>query len=331
LGVIPLYYGINQDYTAVASNSKILRNLGLVPERVKPGYISKLNVNSILEKKISHIERPQEVEVSEEEAMSYLDQLLIESLNRRVKKHNSPTIAFSGGVDSSLLTYYAMRAGAKPHLECVGVEGSTDFRASLEAADALGLRVSQHLLSLSDVERMLPEVIESIEETDPMKVGVALPLYVVARNAQIHGSKVVLSGNGCDELFGGYSKYFNKGIDPREEMYLDLINSHAVNLERDWKICADIGVELRLPYTDRRLVEFGLKLPLNYKLSLKSGERKIIIRKLAKKAGFPDAISNRAKKAAQYSSGVSKAMNKLAKCRKLTVKDYLRSLGRFNN
>ena len=108
-------------------------------------------------------------------------------------------------------------------------------------------------------------------------------------------------------------------------MYHDLLNSHRVNFERDWKICADIGVELRLPYTDRNIVEFTLKLPLHYLLSHESGERKIILRRLAKKIGLPDVVSNKPKNAAQYSSGVSKAMNTLAKRRKLSIGDYLRS------
>ncbi len=327
LGMIPLYYGINANFIAVSSNTKILRQLELNPTRVKPGYVTKLSVNGFQEQEIHRFSKLKEEDFSEDDVVSLLDHYLSDSMYRRVKGHASPTIAFSGGIDSTLLAYYALKAGVKPRLECVGVDGSTDFQASLDAADALGLRVNQHLLSLSDLESLIPKVIESVEEIDPMKIGVALPLYVVAKNAQSHGSRLVLSGNGCDELFGGYSKYLKSGIDPREEMYSDLENSYKVNFERDWKTCSDFGVELRLPYTDRNLIEFSLKLPLRYKLSHESGERKIILRRLAKRIGFSESISNKPKRAAQYSSGVSKALNTLAKRRKLSTSEYLQSLG----
>jgi asparagine synthase (glutamine-hydrolysing) len=172
--------------------------------------------------------------------------------------------------------------------------------------------------TLEDVEVDLDSVLWAIEEPDPMKVSVALPLHWVARIASDSGGRVLFSGSGSDELFGGYRKYIREylesGESVRETMFRDVVASHEVNYERDYKVCTEHGMELRLPFADLRLIEFGMSLPTGLKLSLESEyPRKLVLRRLAEKLGFPNEMAYKPKRAVQYSTGVNSALKRLAR------------------
>ncbi len=328
IGVIPLYYGLGGDLLGVASNAKTLRAVGLTPKRVEPGHIMTLTRNGCSDEKVVALENPQQVALPIDEAVERLDALLTVAARRSCSGVDSPTLAFSGGIDSVLLAHYMGNVGAKPRLSCVGVEGSSDLEAAEVAAEALNMPVGITTYDEGDVEESLDAILLSVEEADPMKVGVAVPLHRVARGASGRRCRVMVSGDGSDELFGGYSKYVveyqSRGDSVRETMFGDVFRSHGVNFERDWKICSDLDLELRLPFADPDLTTFALSLPLEYKLP-KSGKepRKMILRRLASKLGLPDGVANRPKKAAQYSSGAAKILERLAKRSGKTVEGYL--------
>ena len=228
------------------------------------------------------------------------------------------SLGFSGGIDSSLLAHYLDKAGADIDLVCVGMEGSKEFATAERAADSFGLPLKMESFTQEDMEADLDAVLWAIEEPDPMKTAVALPLYWVARIASDSGSRVFFSGNGSDELFGGYRKYVTeyveRGETVRETMYKDVVASYEVNHERDHKICMEHGMELRLPFADLGLVEFGLSLPTELKLSLEPDSlRKLVLRRLAEKLGFPEEVAQKPKRAVQYSTGVNNALRKLAR------------------
>jgi asparagine synthase (glutamine-hydrolysing) len=106
-------------------------------------------------------------------------------------------------------------------------------------------------------------------------------------------------------------------------MFNDVVHSHEVNLERDWKVCSTrIGAQA--PFADPWLTRFAPSLPLKYKLPAVGREpRKIVLRQLAKRLGLPDEIADKPKKAAQYSSGSGKIIEKLARKRGKTTEGYL--------
>ena len=168
----------------------------------------------------------------------------------------------------------------------------------------------------------------SVEEPDPMKVGVGLPIYWAARGASETGTRVFLSGNGSDELFGGYRKYAMEYADTgdavRASMFRDVVSAHEVNYERDYKVCSDLGIELRLPFADIDVIRFGLSLPTGLKLSkTPDAPRKLILRALAREIGFTEEMADRPKKAVQYSTGVNKALMKMAKSEGKKLRDFL--------
>jgi asparagine synthase (glutamine-hydrolysing) len=159
-----------------------------------------------------------------------------------------------------------------------------------------------------------------------MKIGVAMPLHWAASVAYEMGSSVIFLGNGSDELFAGYRRYSQKisSEELEQSIFYDVLHSHRINFDRDFKVCSDNGVELRLPFADEELIEFGLSLPLEFKLSLKTGSpRKLILRELAMKIGIPKEIAYRRKKAIQYSTRVNRALKRFARKRGKSFQTFL--------
>ena len=327
LGVVPLYYGFSDALACVASNMRTIRYMGLEPKRAEPGRLYELRPGSYTETEVARLWRPKEDHLSLDEAVDGLCVRLMRAAERAIGANPYLVLAFSGGIDSTLLALHLDRAGARLLLSCVAAEGSKDAEAAETSADAMGLPLRVRTVTERDVEGALDAVLSSIEEANPVKVGVALPLYFVAEGSVSEGRRVVVSGNMSDELFGGYARYANQyasegGGAVLETMFRDVERSYESNFERDWEVCADLGVELRAPYADHDLVDYALSLPLEVKLP-EGGPRKVVLRRLASKLGLPDDVSGRPKKAAQYSSGVQKILERLARREGMILSGYL--------
>ncbi len=327
LGVVPLYYGISDNLACVASNKKMVSFLGLEPKIIEPGRVAELEPGSYTETEVTRLERPGEASLSIDEAADGLSVRLQTAADRAVGANPYLVIAFSGGIDSTLLAFYLRKTGARPLLSCVAAEGSKDSEAAETSADALGLPLRVRTIKEGDVEEALDAVLSSVEDANPIKVGVALPLYFVAKGAVSEGRRLVVSGNMSDELFGGYARYADTYAREGESavrgaMFRDVERSHEANFERDWKVCTDLGAELRVPFADSELVNYALSLSLSV-IMPEGGPRKAVIRKLASKLGLPNEVVERPKSAAQYSSGSQKILEKLARKAGMTLSSYL--------
>jgi asparagine synthase (glutamine-hydrolysing) len=333
VGVQPLYYGENKNVAAVATNRKALWKLGIEnPLSFPPGNIAFVNREGFQFKPIKTLTYTEPKPITMDEAAKKLQVLLEQSIQRRVHGLKEVAVAFSGGLDSSLVAFLASKCGVKVNLLHVSLENQVETEEAMKAADQLNLPLCVHLFKDSDVEKTLPKVIELIEEPDPIKASIGLPFYWTAEKASEAGFRVLLAGQGADELFGGYQRYVNEyckeGSEKvRKTMFNDVVRIHESNLERDMKICGFHDVELRLPFASFELAEFALSLPIECKIEKKTDTlRKLVLRKVALNAGMPSSVVDKPKKAVQYSTGINDAVKRIAKKHQKAVNEYINEL-----
>ena len=236
-----------------------------------------------------------------------VEEALWNSVIKRVRGLDKVGIIFSGGVDSTLVAKMASEY-CDVILYTSGLEGSEDIEYAEKVSEDIGLKLRKKVIGRDEYEEYLLKVAYAIDEIDLMKLSVGVPIYVASEMAKRDGIKVVLSGQGADELFAGYKRYQRILITKGEEelkkvLYKDVMNIYRINLERDDHCTMANSVELRVPFLDKNLVEVGLSLPIQYKINER--ERKIILRDIAKKY-IPEYVAYRPKKAAQYGSGSEK-------------------------
>ena len=248
---------------------------------------------------------------------SKLEKLLKLSVSKRVEELDKLGVIFSGGVDSSILALFLQDISLNKKLDitlyAVGTENSKDLKAAKCAAESLNLPLKTQIVTEELIKEHIGQVVHAIGDDNLMKVGVGLTTYFATRMIHEDGLKVAISGQGADELFGGYNRYLKsyENGDLDWELRQDISNMYHVNLERD-DACAMLNnVELRLPFLDKKLVEYAINLPIRNKVSGPGDNlRKNVLRKLAFNEGLDPKIAYRPKKAAQYGTGIDKILRK---------------------
>jgi asparagine synthase (glutamine-hydrolysing) len=330
VGVQPLYYGENESVAALASNRTALWRLGIeITGSFPPGNLCFVTSKGFKFDPVKTLAYSEPESITMQAAAERLQQLLEESVRKRVAGAKKVAVAFSGGLDSSVVAAIAKKSGADVTLVHVSLENRPETEEAMKASDALKLPLKVYLFKETDVEQVISKVVELIEEPDPVKAGIGVPFYWTAMEASGGGFRVLLAGQGADELFGGYQRYVNGYLahgaeDVRRAMFEDVVRLHESNIERDVKICGFHDVELRLPFASFQIAEFALKLPLELKIEQKPDSlRKLVLRKVAVNLGLPKSIAEKPKKAVQYATGVSDVLKKLEKKQNKTVKDYV--------
>jgi asparagine synthase (glutamine-hydrolysing) len=330
MGINTLYCGENKSIHAVASERKALWKIGITNvHSFPPGNLAIVNEEGFTFEPISIIKPIHQIKINMPNAAKRLQKLLEESTRERCLNIKEVAVAFSGGIDSSLIACLAKLAGASAHLICVGLKDQSEINHAKDAAEKLGLPITVRTYTVRDVENVLRKVLWLIEEPNAMKLGVAIPFYWTAETASKHGYNVLLAGQGADELFGGYHRYLTEyargGAEKvAEALYHDVAMSYETNFQRDQAVCTYHKVELRLPFVDTEVVRYALSLPLKLKIeSTQDTLRKRILRQVAKNLGIPASIADKPKKAVQFATGVDKALKKLAEKEGLTKSGYI--------
>lgn len=229
-------------------------------------------------------------------------------------------ILFSFGLDSSLVAKICEELGRPGTLYTVGVEGSRDLELVDAAREFFTSPIKKRVIDEGELEDYARRAIEIIGDCSPVQVGISIPLLIACEFACKDGKRVVLAGQGADELFAGYHRYLELPKDKLARVLEEeVIGLQRILESRDYAIARTASVDLRLPYLNPQVVRLALSIPVD--LKIKNGERKYILKELAKRKGLPEKIY--VKKAIQYSSGVDKALRKIAKRRGKKLKEYL--------
>jgi asparagine synthase (glutamine-hydrolysing) len=333
MGMQPLYFGENSDIVAYATNQTTLWKLGIKESKsFPPGTLGFVNKKGFRFRQVKILSYTKPKQITLEEAAQTLQALLTEAVRCRVQDLKEVAVAFSGGLDCSIIAYLAAMQGIKVSLLHVSLENQPETEEALKAAKALDLPMYIQLFKESDVEAALPRVVELIEEPDPIKAAIGVPFYWLALQATQAKFQTILAGQGADEMFAGYQRYVNQVCKDKVEavyrtIYHDVCTLHESNLERDRKIMGYYDIELRCPFVSHPIAQFALGLPLECKIEPNSDTlRKLVLRKTAKTLGMPESIVNKPKKAIQYSTGINNAVKQIAKENAKSMGEYIKEL-----
>lgn len=329
-GATPLYYGEDDAVCAVASEQKALWKIGLTDVRsFPPGHLATIDQHGFSFHQVKKLRVPPKQTVDMETAAQALQILLMESTRKRVSDLESAVVAFSGGVDSSVVAVLAENVGLDVQLVSVGLEDEQEVLFTESAAEALGLPLHLQTYTVKELEQTLEKVLWLIEEPNPVNVCIAVPFYWLAETTSKLGYPVLLAGQGADELFGGYQRYLTEyarsGAEAVEQqLFYDVENAYNANFQRDNQVCSFHGIELRMPFIDGDVVDFALRLPLRLKINSTDDRlRKRVLRRTAHNMDVPRFLADKPKKAVQYTTGVTKALQRLAKDDGLTLREYV--------
>jgi diphthine-ammonia ligase len=268
-----------------------------------------------------------ELKEMHEEIITNLKKLILDSIKKNIPKEKFG-ILFSGGVDSTLIAKVCKDDKEKficytAALKEKGLKQAEDLTYARKAAKKFGFKLKVTTINLKQTEEYIKKILKILKEPNVVKVGVALPFYIAYELAKKDKVRVMFSGLGSEELFAGYERHL-KAKNINKECYKGLLAMYERDLTRDLKIAKVQGITLKVPYLEKGLIEYSLKIPSRFKLD--ETQNKIILRQVAEQLGLKE-FAWRKKRAAQYGSKFDRAIQKLAKKNGFKYKkDYLKSL-----
>ncbi|MEH6420228.1 asparagine synthase B [Pseudomonas sp. CGJS7] len=319
IGVCPLYWGHDADGRLwVASEMKALARLCDDVAPFPAGHYFDSEVGA----PVKYYQRPwreyeatQGVEVSRQELREAFER----AVHRQMMSDVPYGVLLSGGLDSSLVAACAARFARhrieeddkaeawwpRLHSFAIGLQGSPDLAAAEIAAEALGTVHHGFTYTFEEGLDVLPDVIAHIETYDVTTIRASTPMFLLARRIKAMGVKMVLSGEGSDEIFGGYL-YFHKAPNAREfhqELVRKLDALHSFDCLRANKSMMAWGVEPRVPFLDVEFLDVAMRMDAQAKMVDKAAGKieKSILRE-AFEGYLPDSILWRQKE--QFSDGV---------------------------
>ena len=324
MGVRQLYYGENNSFIAFASERKALWKVGVKEcvKRVLPGHAIIIASNGLLQEfQVTHppVHSRKIVYKTMNSAVCAYKKTLLISMKKRTQDFDRVGIIFSGGIDSVIVAWLAKKMVREVICYTGGIRGSSDILFARQIAKKLDLKLRVNELTDDEVEQIIPEIINSIEDTNAGQVEVAVPVYAAVKLAHEDGINVMLTGQGADELFGGYS-WYAKVVEKegygklREHMTKDLLLLYKETLEREDKITMAHSIEMREPFLDLGVIKTSMRMDL--KLNVRGGDDnfgKHVHRRLAQELGIPRNIAYRVKEAAQHGSGMHNVFNAIAR------------------
>ena len=317
MGIIPLYIGWDQNGTFyVASELKALEGICTKIELFPPGhYLSSRDGELVQWYKRDWSDY--DAVKGNETSIAQIKEALENAVHRQLMSDVPYGVLLSGGLDSSITSAIAKKYADKRiesddtqaawwpqlHSFSVGLEGSPDLAAAQKVADHIGTIHHEIKFTIQEGLDAIKDVIYNIETYDITTIRSSTPMYLMARVIKSMGIKMVLSGEGADELFGGYL-YFHKAPNAKEfhkETVRKLDKLHMYDCLRANKSLMAWGIEGRVPFLDKEFMDVAMRI--NPKDKMINGERmeKWVLRK-AFEDMLPESVAWRQKE--QFSDGV---------------------------
>jgi asparagine synthase (glutamine-hydrolysing) len=324
IGIIPLYMGWDKDGVFyVASELKALEGYCEKIESFPPGHYLYSKDGRLIrwyQRDWMDYDTVRDNPDSDQypEVIAHLRDALEAAVKRQLMTDVPYGVLLSGGLDSSIVSAVAKKYASKRiesdgnekawwprlHSFAVGLEGSPDLAAARKVADHIGTVHHEVHFTIQEGLDAIRDVIYHIETYDVTTVRASTPMYLLARVIRSMGIKMVLSGEGADEIFGGYL-YFHKAPDAKalhEETVRKLDKLYLYDCLRANKSLAAWGVEGRVPFLDKEFMDVAMRLNPKDKLSgLKGRMEKWILRKAFEDL-LPESVAWRQKE--QFSDGV---------------------------
>jgi asparagine synthase (glutamine-hydrolysing) len=248
---------------------------------------------------------------------------ILDALTSAVKElvgDNEVALLFSGGLDSSVIARITAK-WSLPRLYTVGVEGAHDLRVAEHTAASLDLPWVGLVIEDEDIMRAIAPLSRLISTRNPLTISFEMPLYFVAKSA---GERLMMSGQGADEIFGGYARYLNMSPDELEEnMEKDSAELIDMGTKFDNRIAGHFGKKILHPYLHPMVIEVAKAIPVTE--HIRNAVRKTVLREVGTLLGLGE-IAMREKKAAQYGSGIMKTMKTMAKQEGMMLGAFVESL-----
>ncbi|NNF85841.1 MAG: asparagine synthase B, partial [Winogradskyella sp.] len=317
MGIIPLYIGWDKHGTFyVASELKALEGYCTKIELFPPGhYLSSKDGKFV---QWYHRDWVDYDNVKDNEtSIVELKQALEDAVHRQLMSDVPYGVLLSGGLDSSITSAIAKKYAQKRvesddtkeawwpqlHSFSVGLEGSPDLAAAKKVADHIGTVHHEIKFTIQEGLDAIKDVIYQLETYDITTIRASTPMYLMARVIKSMGIKMVLSGEGADELFGGYL-YFHKAPNAKEfheETVRKLSKLHMYDCLRANKSLAAWGIEGRVPFLDKEFMDVAMRINPKDKMITKDRMEKWVVRK-AFEDMLPESVAWRQKE--QFSDGV---------------------------
>ncbi|MCE2612833.1 asparagine synthase B [Flavobacteriaceae bacterium D16] len=317
MGIIPLYMGWDKNGTFyVASELKALEGTCSKIELFPPGHYL-YSKDGELKRWYTRDWMEYNAVKENETSIAAIREALEAAVHRQLMSDVPYGVLLSGGLDSSVTSAIAKKYAQKRvesddkadawwpqlHSFSVGLEGSPDLAAARKVADHIGTVHHEIQFTIQEGLDAIKDVIYNLETYDITTIRASTPMYLMARVIKSMGIKMVLSGEGADELFGGYL-YFHKAPSPKdfhEETVRKLKKLHMYDCLRANKSLAAWGIEGRVPFLDKEFMDVAMRI--NPKDKMINGERmeKWVVRK-AFEDYLPESVAWRQKE--QFSDGV---------------------------
>jgi len=317
MGIIPLYMGWDKNGTFyVASELKALEGTCTKIELFPPGHYLHSS-DGELKKWYSRDWMEYDAVKENETSIKEIKEALEAAVHRQLMSDVPYGVLLSGGLDSSVTSAIAKKYAQKRiesgdtadawypqlHSFSVGLEGSPDLAAAQKVADHIGTVHHEIKFTIQEGLDAIKDVVYNLETYDITTIRASTPMYLMARVIKSMGIKMVLSGEGADELFGGYL-YFHKAPNAQEfheETVRKLSKLHMYDCLRANKSLASWGIEGRVPFLDKEFMDVAMRI--NPQDKMINGERmeKWVVRK-AFEDMLPESVAWRQKE--QFSDGV---------------------------